>query len=35
MGWVIDAQGGRAALVIGGLTGLVCAAFVAVRLRKR
>lgn len=34
MGWVIDAQGGRAALVIGGLTGLACAAFVAVRLRK-
>lgn len=35
MGWVIDAHGGRVALAIGGLTGFACAAFVAVRLRKR
>ncbi|MCP2635674.1 MFS transporter [Microbacterium sp. HD4P20] len=35
MGWVIDAQGGRAALAIGGLAGLACAVFVAVRLRRR
>ncbi|MFK4835742.1 MFS transporter [Microbacterium sp. ZW T2_14] len=35
MGWVIDAHGGRVALAIGALTGFACAAFVAVRLRKR
>ncbi|NLP83592.1 MFS transporter [Microbacterium sp. CFH 90308] len=35
MGWVIDAQGGRMALGIGGLAGLACATFVAVRLRRR
>jgi MFS family permease len=35
MGWVIDAQGGRVALTIGGLAALACAAFVAVRLPRR
>jgi MFS family permease len=35
MGWVIDAQGGKMALGIGGLAALACATFVAVRLRRR
>lgn len=35
MGWVIDAQGGKTALGIGGLAALACATFVAVRLRRR
>jgi hypothetical protein len=35
MGWVIDVQGGKMALGIGGLAALACATFVAVRLRRR
>jgi predicted MFS family arabinose efflux permease len=35
MGWVIDAEGGRVALAIGGLAALASAAFVAVSLRRR